>query len=107
MFRLPAVVLAIIAVSGPASAQDAQVAVAANFTAAAQDLGAAFTAETGSEVALSFGATGQLYAQITQGAPFDAFFSADAATPARLLDEGFAIEGSDSVSYTHLTLPTN
>lgn len=95
MFRLPAVVLAIIAVSSPASAQDAQVAVAANFTAAAQDLGAAFTTETGSEVAFSFGATGQLYAQITQGAPFDAFFSADAATPARLLDEGFAIEGSD------------
>jgi molybdate transport system substrate-binding protein len=95
MFRLPAVVLAIIAVSSPAAAQDAQIAVAANFTAAAQDLGVAFTAETGSEVAFSFGATGQLYAQITQGAPFDAFFSADAATPARLLDEGFAIEGSD------------
>lgn len=84
-----------IAVSSPAFAQDAQIAVAANFTAAAEELGVAFTDETGDEIAFSFGATGQLYAQITQGAPFDAFFSADAATPARLLDEGFAVEGSD------------
>ncbi|HCO55605.1 MAG TPA: molybdate ABC transporter substrate-binding protein [Pelagibacterium sp.] len=94
MLRLPIATLAILAASGPASAQDARIAVAANFTATAQKLGAAFTAETGSEIAFSFGSTGQLYAQITQGAPFDAFLSADAATPARLLDEGLATEGS-------------
>lgn len=95
MLRLPIAALAILAASGPASAQDARIAVAANFTATAQKLGAAFTAETGSEIAFSFGSTGQLYAQITQGAPFDAFLSADVATPARLLDEGLATEGSD------------
>jgi len=94
LLRLPIATLAILAASGPASAQDARIAVAANFTATAQKLGAAFTAETGSEIAFSFGSTGQLYAQITQGAPFDAFLSADAATPARLLDEGLATEGS-------------
>jgi len=75
-------------------AQDALVAVAANFTAAAEDLAEAFAAETGQEIGLSFGATGQFYAQITQGAPFHAFLSADAATPARLLDEGLGVEGS-------------
>tara|TARA_A100001391_G_scaffold152421_3_gene110241 strand:- start:7035 stop:7766 length:732 start_codon:yes stop_codon:yes gene_type:complete len=94
LLRLPIAALAILAASGPAWAQDARIAVAANFTATAQKLGAAFTAETGSEIAFSFGSTGQLYAQITQGAPFDAFLSADAATPARLLDEGLATEGS-------------
>lgn len=94
MLRLPIAALAILAASGPATAQDAQIAVAANFTATAQELGAAFTAETGSEIGFSFGSTGQLYAQITQGAPFDAFLSADTATPARLLDEGLAEEGS-------------
>lgn len=78
----------------PAQAQDAQIAVAANFTAAAKELGAAFAAETGREVGFSFGSTGQLYAQITQGAPFDAFLAADAARPALLLDEGLAVEGS-------------
>lgn len=92
---LPIVVLAGLALSSPATAQDAQIAVAANFTAAAEELGATFAQETGSEIAFSFGATGQLYAQITQGAPFDAFLSADAATPARLLDEGLAMAGSD------------
>lgn len=95
MLRLSIVALAILAAPGPAVAQEAHIAVAANFTAAAEDLGAAFRAETGSEIAFSFGATGQLYAQITQGAPFDAFLSADTATPARLLDEGLAVEGSD------------
>lgn len=78
-----------------AFAQDAQIAVAANFTAAAEELGAAFAEETGQEIAFSFGATGQFYAQIAQGAPFDAFLSADAAIPARLLDEGLAVEGSE------------
>lgn len=80
--------------ASPALAQDAQVAVAANFTAAAEELGAAFLAETGQEIAFSFGATGALYAQVTQGAPFDAFLSADAATPARLADEGLGVADS-------------
>lgn len=79
----------------PAFAQDAQIAVAANFTEAAQELGAAFAQETGMSVGFSFGATGQLYAQITQGAPFAAFLSADAATPARLIEEELGVAGSD------------
>ncbi len=78
----------------PILAQDAQIAVAANFTAAAEALGAGFTARTGHTVAFSFGATGALYAQITQGAPFDAFLSADAATPARLAAEGLGVRES-------------
>jgi molybdate transport system substrate-binding protein len=84
-----------LALSAPASAQGAQIAAAANFTSAAHELAAAFTAETGQKVAFSFGATGQLYAQITQGAPFDALLSADSAIPARLLDEGLGVKGSD------------
>lgn len=83
------VCLAAYVAATPTLAQDAQIAVAANFTAAAQQLGAAFTAETGQTVSFSFGATGQFYAQITQGAPFDALLSADAETPARLADEGY------------------
>ncbi|MCD7060553.1 molybdate ABC transporter substrate-binding protein [Pelagibacterium xiamenense] len=78
----------------PAPAQNAQVAVAANFTAAAEDLAEAFAVETGLEIGLSFGATGQLYAQITQGAPFDAFLAADTERPGLLVEAGLAVGAS-------------
>ena len=93
--RLLSIALAALAGGvSPGFAQDAQIAVAANFTAAAEELGVAFAAETGQEIGLSFGATGQLYAQITQGAPFDAFLAADAERPTLLMDEGLGVEGS-------------
>lgn len=79
------------------SAQALNAAVAANFTAVAEELAVLFTAETGHEVALSFGSTGQLYAQISQGAPFDVFLSADAARPRIAISEGFAVEGTDFI----------
>lgn len=81
-----ALILALIA--SAARAQDARIAVAANFTAAAQDLADAFTAQTGKTVGLSFGSTGQLYTQIVQGAPFDGLLAADGERPARLVAAG-------------------
>ena len=77
----------------PATAE-ARVAVAANFTAAAQEIAGAFSAAGGGRIRLSFGSTGQLYGQIAQGAPFDVFLAADAARPARALAEGLAVPGS-------------
>lgn len=70
------------------------VAVAANFTAAAQEIAEKFQAETGNTVSLSFGSTGQLYAQIIQGAPFDILLSADAARAKKAEDEGWGVTGS-------------
>jgi molybdate transport system substrate-binding protein len=78
----------------PALADEARVAVAANFTAAAEQLAQAFTAETGHTLALSFGATGGLYTQITQGAPFAVFLAADDVRPARAVADGLGVEGS-------------
>jgi molybdate transport system substrate-binding protein len=78
-----------------AHAGTVNVAVAANFTAAAEDLAEAFKAETGNELVLSFGATGGLYAQISQGAPFEVFLSADDTHPARAIDEGLAVAGTN------------
>ena len=77
-----------------ASAGTVRAAVAANFTAAAQEIGDAFTAASGHDVRFSFGSTGQLYAQISQGAPFDVFLAADQARPARAEDEGLAATGT-------------
>ena len=36
------------------------------------------------DVEVSYGSSGNFYAQIKQGAPYDVFFSADASYPARL-----------------------
>ena len=80
--------------SPPALAETAHVAVAANFTAAAEELAAVFAAESGHDLILSFGATGGLYTQITQAAPFDVFLAADTERPERAIAEGFGVEGS-------------
>ena len=53
----------------PARAGETNVAVAANFTDAANELAQVFKEKTGHEAILSFGSTGQLYTQITQDAP--------------------------------------
>lgn len=72
----------------------ARVAVAANFRETADMLASAFEAERGERIELVFGSTGQLYAQIVNGAPFDAFLSADHVRPELLQAEGLAVEGS-------------
>ena len=79
---------------GIAHAETTQVAVAANFTDAAKVIGAAFTAETGHEAVFSFGSTGQLYTQITQGAPFDLLLSADDVRPAKAVEDKLGEPGT-------------
>ena len=71
-----------------------QVAVAANFTAPAKEIAAAFKDKTGHEAVLSFGASGQFYAQIQQGAPYQVFLSADADRPKAAVDAGLAVADS-------------
>lgn len=78
----------------PAFANDVSVAVAANFTEAAEEIATAFNAATGHTARLSFGASGQFYTQITQAAPFEVFLSADDERPALAVEEGFGVEGS-------------
>ncbi|HET9644945.1 MAG TPA: molybdate ABC transporter substrate-binding protein [Burkholderiaceae bacterium] len=90
--RLLAAVFFVFAGHG-ASADEVQVAVAANFTAPARLMAAQFEADTGHRAALSFGATGKFHAQITNGAPFEVLLSADDETPARLEREGAAVSG--------------
>ncbi|WP_306250556.1 molybdate ABC transporter substrate-binding protein [Parvularcula sp. IMCC14364] len=96
---------AVIAAPIGAMAGEARVAVASSFASPARDLGTAFTAETGHEVIFSFGSTGQLYAQISQGAPFDLYMAADQARPARAVQAQFASADSQ-ITYAlgHLVL---
>lgn len=75
-------------------ADEITLAVAANFSRAAKALAAEFEQHSGHRVQLSFGSTGAHYAQIINGAPFDAFFAADEKTPERLEDDGRIKRGS-------------
>ena len=78
----------------PALADDVPVAVAANFTEPAKEIAAAFAAKTGDHAILSFGSSGQFYTQISQGAPFQVFLSADPDRPKRIEQEGLGVPGT-------------
>jgi molybdate transport system substrate-binding protein len=73
---------------------EVHVAVAANFADVQARLAAMFTAGTGHTVVVSSGSSGQLYAQIRNGAPFEVFLSADTVRPARLERDGLTLPGS-------------
>src|ERR1700739_4809363 len=78
--------LVILLAAGEARAGQTLVAVAANFTDPAKEIAAAFKQQTGHDAVLSFGSSGQLYAQITQQAPFQIMLSADAERPHKLVE---------------------
>jgi molybdate transport system substrate-binding protein len=80
--------------AAPAGADVTHVAVAANFTEPAKEIAALFKQKTGHEAVLSFGASGAFFSQITHGAPFEVFLSADSERPKAAVDGGFAVAGS-------------
>ncbi|MFS2158889.1 molybdate ABC transporter substrate-binding protein [Pseudomonas sp. Pseusp122] len=80
--------------TNPAFADEVQVAVAANFTAPIQAIAKDFEADTGHKLVAAYGATGQFYTQIKNGAPFEVFLAADDTTPAKLEQEGDIVKGS-------------
>jgi molybdate transport system substrate-binding protein len=86
--------LLVLSLAAPAAAEEAVVAVAANFAEVAERLEKDFEGASGHTLNLVVGSTGKLYAQIVNGAPFDVFLSADEETPARLEKEGQAAAGS-------------
>jgi molybdate transport system substrate-binding protein len=78
----------------PLQSAEIRVAVASNFNPAMQELAGQFESESGHRLLLSFGSTGKHYAQIVNGAPFDAFFAADSSRPRLLESEGRITPGS-------------
>jgi molybdate transport system substrate-binding protein len=97
-------ILAIVS-SCVSSAQQISVAAAADLNYALTELAHRFEQKTGDKVTLSFGASGNLYSQISNGAPFDLFFSADEEYPKKLVAAGVA-DGSSLKTYAvgHLVL---
>ncbi|MFN4960445.1 MAG: substrate-binding domain-containing protein, partial [Burkholderiales bacterium] len=65
----------------PARAGSVVVAVATNLAAPMKVIAQDFERDTGHTALLSFGATGNFYAQIRNGAPYGVFLAADDETP--------------------------
>lgn len=88
--------LVLIGLATPALAQSGQahVAAAANFAQPMKAIAAELEKTTGHQLKITLGATGKLYAQIKNGAPFDVLLAADTPTPAHLETEGLAVAGS-------------
>jgi len=87
-------VLCGVMVSLSAQAGEVSVAVAANFSAALDQIVRKFESASGHHVLVSSGSTGKLYAQVVNGAPFDVFLAADSERPMRMESENLAVAGS-------------
>ena len=86
--------LAVILICEFCAAQSITVAAAADLQSAMQDVAAGFKKETGKEVKLIFGSSGNFFQQIQNGAPFDMFFSANLDYPKKLESSGLTASGS-------------
>jgi molybdate transport system substrate-binding protein len=75
----------------PAGAAAHDITVAA---AAFKEIVPRFERESGDKVKLAFGSSGNFFAQIENGAPYDLFFSADSGYPQKLKEAGLTEPGT-------------
>lgn len=83
---------------GGASSPELVVSAASDLTGAMQELSAFFTDDTGVKLVFNFGSSGQLAQQIEQGAPVDAFFSANRGYVDELVAAGL-VDPVDATPY--------
>jgi molybdate transport system substrate-binding protein len=77
-----------------AHADQITIAAASDLTFALKAIAATFHDRTGDEVKLAFGSSGNFFAQIENGAPYDMFFSADVSYAQKLEAAGLAEPGT-------------
>jgi len=70
------------------------VAAASDLNFAFKEIVAEFEKKTGNTVKLSLGSSGNFFAQLSNGAPFDLFFSADIGYPKKLDEAGLTEPGT-------------
>lgn len=80
----------VVAPGGAKAAEPPVIAAAADLQFALTEVAEAFTAETGQEVKLAFGSSGNFARQIRQGGPFEVYLSADEQYVLDLARDGFA-----------------
>src|SRR5689334_10096931 len=74
--------------------EELTIAAAADLQPVMKAIATRFEKQTGSKVRLVFGSSGNFFAQLQNGAPFDVFFSADVEYPRKLEDAGLTEPGS-------------
>ena len=91
-FRIIVALILIVLMSSTSAfaEENISVAVAANFISAFKEMTADFETKTKIKVEGTFSSTGNLYSQITNGAPYDLFLSADEERPTKLSKDGAA-----------------
>jgi molybdate transport system substrate-binding protein len=81
-----------------AARREVRVAAAADLKFALDEAAAEFmTRNPDTKVAVTYGSSGTLYAQLANEAPFDLFLSADIEYPRKLVEQGRAVKGSEFV----------
>lgn len=80
--------------SSPIKADEIRVATASNFSEPLKIIARRFEETSSTKVTVISGSTGKLYAQVINGAPFDAFFSADIRRAELLEQHNIAIPNS-------------
>lgn len=82
----------------PSAAQSLRAAAASDLQFVLPELAGQYEKQSGQKLAISFGSSGNFFAQIQNGAPFDLFFSADISYPEKLIRAGLA-EGDTLQTY--------
>ena len=77
-----------------AVAEEITIAAASDLTLAFREIATEYEKTSGNQVRLTLGSSGNFYAQIQNGAPFDLYFSADIAYPRKLEEAGLTVPGS-------------
>src|SRR5262249_25939813 len=85
-----------VAIPLSSSAQQPQlnIAAASDLRFAMTELASAYEKQSGVKLNLTFGSSGNFFAQIKNGAPFDIFFSADSEYPRKLDEAGLIVPES-------------
>jgi len=77
-----------------AAAEELMIAAASDLNFTFKEIVAEYEKSTGDHVKLTLGSSGNFFAQIQQGAPFDLYFSADITYPRKLEEAGLTVPGS-------------
>ncbi len=80
----------VLASAAPPAPRELAIAAASDLQTVLPEIASRFQRETGVVVKASLGSSGNFFAQIQNGAPFDVFLSADIAYPKRLAASGHA-----------------
>jgi molybdate transport system substrate-binding protein len=91
MFARIAVIILLLLSSASAHAESINIAAASDLKFALDEIISGFNREhTGNQIQVTYGSSGRFHTQISQGAPYDMFFSADIAYPRELAKSGLA-----------------